>query len=70
MTAPATALLALGVAEAAEAVSLSPDTMRRAIRKTVDDGVFPPPLRAKRTPKGYRVKVTDLDKWLESLPDA
>lgn len=62
--------LAYTVATAAEAVSLSQDTIRRAIRKTKDDGEFPPPLPAKRITAGYRIKATDLTKWLDSLPDA
>lgn len=71
MTATTTAApLAYDIANAAEAVGFSADTIRRAIRKTRADDVFPPPLRAKRTPKGYRVKVSDLDAWFDSLPDA
>lgn len=65
-----TTTVAFDIAGAAEAVSLSPDTIRRAIRKTKPDDQFPPMLRAKRTPKGYRVKVADLDAWFDSLPDA
>lgn len=68
-TKPAT-VLAYDIATAAEAVALSPDTIRRAIRKVKDDGVFPPPLAAKRTPKGYRIRAVALDAWLDALPDA
>lgn len=62
--------IAQDIATSAESVGFSPDTIRRAIRKTDDDGTFPPPLAAKRTPKGYRIRVADLDAWFESLPDA
>lgn len=62
--------LAVGIARGADLVDVSPDTIRRAIRKTTDDGVFPPPLAAKRTPAGYRIRVTHLSAWFDSLPDA
>ncbi|HEY8720114.1 hypothetical protein [Pengzhenrongella sp.] len=55
---------------AAAWLGFSTQTIRRAIRKTVDDGVFPPPLSAKRTPGGYRILAGPAQAWLESLPDA
>lgn len=45
-------------------------TLRRAIHAT-DPAVFPPPLPAKRGAKGALIiRRTDLDAWLERLPDA
>ena len=59
--------------QAAAAAAFSVDTMRKAIKAT-DPQAFPPPLRAKRggTEKkpSYRVLASDLDAWLDSLPDA
>jgi len=61
------------LAEAAEQVSVSEKTLRRAIQAT-DPTAFPPPLLAKRmgTPKkpAYRVLHADLMAWAQSLPDA
>ncbi len=45
-------------------------TLRRAIHAT-DPKTFPPPLPAKRGAKGALIiRRTDLDAWLERLPDA
>jgi hypothetical protein len=64
-----TVRLAYSVAEAAEAVSMSIDTIRRAMKAT-DPAAFPPPLRAKRTPKKTLILAQELDRWVDSLPDA
>lgn len=50
------------VAGAAAAVSVSQDTIREAINKRQ--------LPAKKTGKRILIKVTDLEKWLDSLEDA
>lgn len=61
------------IAEAVLAYNTSESTIRRAIRKTSDDGKYPPPLRAKR--KGTKGKgsivihVDDLDAWIEAHED-
>lgn len=60
----------LTVTEAAELVPWSVDVIRRAIRAT-DPAAFPPPLKAKRGPRGQHViRPADLESWAESLPDA
>lgn len=64
------ARIGVDIATAAELVGFSADTIRRAIRKTKADGVFPPPLAAKRTPKGYRIRTAALEAWFDALPDA
>lgn len=67
---------ALTVHDAAELTPWSVDTIRRAVRATsaVDKNgmpTFPPPLKAKRGPRGQVVILRrDLDAWLDSLPDA
>ncbi len=65
--------LALSIAAAAKAVGQSPDTIKRAIRAT-DPDTFPPPLRAKRAGRAanaaYLIPVTELERWVASLPDA
>lgn len=63
--------VAYTVLEAAEAVSLSHATIRRAIH-TTNPNSFPPPLRAKQAggPGGkYLISVDELKRWFESLPD-
>ena len=62
--------IAVTLERAAEMLGYSAATIRRAIRKTEDDGTFPPPLPAKHPSGGYRIKVTDLERWFDSLPDA
>lgn len=61
------------IEDAAEQVSQSVKTLRRAIHAT-DSRLFPPPLRAKRlgtkTNSEYRILHADLVAWAESLPDA
>lgn len=58
---------------AAEQVSQSVKTIRRAIHST-DPTAFPPPLRAKRMgdrPNSpYAVRHEDLEAWAKSLKDA
>ena len=70
--------LAYTIDEAAEAVSVSVSTIRRAIKAT-DPRAFPPPLSAKRLgakstdkePRGdYRITRSALTAWVESLQDA
>ena len=62
--------LVLNVEEAARVGRCCPDIIRRALRKTVDDGVYPPPLppAGRHGPRGaYIIRVTDLDDWLTRL---
>lgn len=63
---------AFTVAAAAAAYGVSESTLRRAIRKTKDDGKFPPPLAAKRVGgKGaFSIHVDALDEWHDRLEDA
>jgi hypothetical protein len=65
--------IAYDIAEAAEQVSMSVATIRRAIAAT-DPHSFPPPLKAKRggTEKKptYRILHSVLEAWANSLPDA
>ena len=65
--------LAYTIDEAAEAVSVSVATIRRAIAAT-DPKSFPPPLKAKRLGKEarapYRIPHSALAAWVESLQDA
>ena len=58
----------LTLAEAGERVGYSEKTMRRAIKAT-DPDKFPHPLRAKLAGGSYRIKATDLDAWVDALPD-
>lgn len=59
------------IADAAEATGFSADTIRRAIRKTRDDGVFPHPLTgAKKAAGKYIIPTTALESWVDKLPDA
>lgn len=68
-----TAAVALPLAEAAAAVGQSVNTLRKAIH-TTDPNAFPPPLRAKRAgtshKASYLVLVSELERWVNSLPDA
>jgi hypothetical protein len=69
--------LAYTIDEAAEAVSVSVATIRRAIKAT-DPKAFPPPLKAKRLAAkssekesgAYRIPHAELTAWVESLQDA
>lgn len=65
--------VAYTIPEAAEQVSVSIDTLRRAIRAT-DPATYPPPLKAKRTGSlkkpSYRISHTELMAWFNSLADA
>ena len=65
--------IAYDLETAAEQVSQSVKTLRRAIAAT-DPAAFPPPLRAKRQgdkPNSeYRILHADLVAWAESLRDA
>jgi hypothetical protein len=62
--------IAVPLREAARIVPFSYDTLLRATRAT-DPAAFPPPLKAKRDSKGrILVKVSDLEAWHDSLPDA
>ena len=69
MTAKAAKVL-LTVAEAATTVPWGEDIIRKAIRAT-DPKKFPPPLKAKKGPRGqYVIRPADLDAWADSLPAA
>lgn len=64
--------LVLNVEEAARVARCCPDIIRRAIRKSIDDGVYPPPppppAAGRHGPRGpYVIRVTDLDDWLTRL---
>ena len=65
--------IAYDLKQAAEQVSVSIDTIRRAIRAT-DPNAYPPPLKAKRSGSdkkpAYRVLHADLEAWASSLKDA
>ena len=61
---------ALTAQEAAELTPWTVHVIRRAVNAT-DPNTFPPPLKAKRGPRGQHVILRrDLDAWLDSLPDA
>jgi hypothetical protein len=65
--------IAYKLAEAAEQVSVSVSTLRRAI-KTTDPNAFPPPLAAKNVgtdaKPSYRVSHVVLMAWFDRLQDA
>lgn len=66
--------IAYKIPAAAEQVSVSEATIRRAIHAT-DPAAYPPPLKAKRAGEDgkraeYRVLHSDLVEWAESLEDA
>lgn len=59
------------LAEAAEVARVSPDSLRRAIKKVRDDGKFPHPLPAKKGARGeYLIRPDALAEWTETFPDA
>ena len=64
-----TARLAYTLPEAAREASVSEKTLRRAIAAT-DATTFPPPLRAKKVGRSYRILAAELTQWLNSLEDA
>lgn len=57
--------IAVTVAQAAEMVGVSTDTIKRAIHSQK-----PPNLRAKKVGTKISIAVKDLAAWHESLPDA
>lgn len=57
------------IAAAAEALSTSEATVRRAIKAT-DPAVFPPPMRAKWSGNKLAVEHDELKRWARSLRDA
>lgn len=62
--------LAYTLKQAEQVVPFSESTLSRALRKTEDDGTFPHPLKGRRDSKGRGVVLaTDLQAWLEALPD-
>lgn len=65
--------IVLPLKDAAEAVGLSADTLRKAIKAT-DPNAFPPPLRAKKAghheKAGYYIAADDLREWFARWPDA
>jgi hypothetical protein len=65
--------VAYTLAEAAEATGLSRATLHRAIH-TTDPRSFPPPMWAKRAGTDgrgkYLIPAKELERWVESLPDA
>lgn len=65
MTSAREAEAAYTIPEAAARKSVSPDTIRRAIRATE-----PPFLRARKVGRGYRIDASALDAWWQSLPEA
>lgn len=62
--------MAFSLKQLTEVVPFSESTLRRAAHKPRDDGMFPPPLYAKRDSKGRIVVLaTELQRWLERLDD-
>lgn len=63
----------LRLREAAEAVSVSPSTLERAVHQRDPNG-YPPPIKAKRLGTGARAAlafdVAELEAWAAKLPDA
>lgn len=62
--------LAYTLPAAAEQVSVSVPYLRLAIHATGQEGSGPPPLRAKKVGRGYRILHADLEAWAASLNDA
>jgi hypothetical protein len=62
-------VVAYTLVDAAQASGVSVDTLRKALH-TTDPRSYPPPLRAKRAGKRYLILADELERWLESLPDA
>lgn len=59
------------LAQAAELVPYSEQTIRRAVKKVRDDGLFPHPMHSKRGSKGeYLIPLASLQDWIDRLPDA
>ncbi|MGZ4519088.1 MAG: hypothetical protein ACXVXP_05860 [Mycobacteriaceae bacterium] len=58
------------IPDAAEQVSQSVDTIRRAIKATGHEKDGPPPLRAKRDGRKYLIQHEALVAWAASLRDA
>ena len=62
--------MALTLTEAEAVTPFSAKTLRRAIAET-DPKAFPPPLRAKKDSRGRLIVLArELERWLDSLPDA
>lgn len=62
--------MVLTVDEAARIARCCPETIRRAIRKTVDDGQYPPPMpiAGRHGARGqYLIWPDDLHAWLTCL---
>jgi hypothetical protein len=62
--------IAYTIDDAAEQVSQSTKTLRRAIHATGKEDAGPPPLKAKRDGRKYLILHADLEAWAASLPDA
>lgn len=63
-------IMVLTVEEAADVARCCSETIRRAIRKTVDDGLYPPPLpvAGRHGSRGqYLIWPDDLRVWLTGL---
>lgn len=63
-------VMVLTVEEAADVARCCPETIRRAIRKSVDDGSYPPPLpvAGRHGARGqYLIWPDDLREWLTRL---
>lgn len=58
----------LTLAQAAESVGMSVDTIRRATKAT-DPARFPHPLPSKLAGNVRRIKATDLAAWVDAMPD-
>jgi transposase len=61
--------LAYSVRSAAEAIEVSEDTIRRAIKAT-DPNAWPPPLAAKTDGRRIRIEAAELQRWFHSWKDA
>jgi len=65
-----TARIAYKLPDAAEQVSVSVSYLRLAIHATGKEKDGPPPLKAKKVGKEYRVMHAELVAWASRLPDA